>query len=62
MSGPAAAVGIDLELDGQGRLFAVGARFGDAEFRRTVHGDPAAALRALDDFAAPADVVVGHNV
>ena len=62
MSGPVAAVGIDLELDGQGRLFAVGARLGDAEFRRTVHGEPTAALRELDDFAAAADVVVGHNV
>ncbi|MCA9644145.1 MAG: hypothetical protein KC492_25805, partial [Myxococcales bacterium] len=54
-------LGFDLELDGLGRLSAVGAILGDAEFRRS-RVDRSLALQDLDAFAAPAEFVFGHNV
>lgn len=55
------AVGIDLELDGRGRLTALGATRG-SEILRVDAESPRDALEKLDRFAEGAAFIFGHNV
>ncbi len=62
MSGPRHGLGLDLELDGKSHLTALGAALSANVLRRDNWGTPQSALRELDEFAAPADFVFGHNI
>ena len=53
---------LDLETNENGEIFAIGAVFKDKAFQRKAPFDIRRALAELDDFAADADYLLGHNL
>jgi ATP-dependent DNA helicase RecQ len=53
---------LDLEVNDQGQVFAIGAVLGARTFRRAGRFDRQAAFIALDRFCAPAQRLLGHNL
>jgi ATP-dependent DNA helicase RecQ len=53
---------IDLEVNEAGDVYAIGALLGEARFSRKGRLNSVRALRELDEFCAPAQRVLGHNI
>jgi len=53
---------LDLEINGSGRVYAIGALLAGKFFARRCRGRAGKELRELDAFLAPAKILLGHNL
>lgn len=53
---------LDFEINRAGHVYDIGALLGEQSFSRKCRGKSREALRELDVFLAPAEVLLGHNL